>query len=254
MKKDKLRGKVALVTGASSGIGKAVCLELIQEGCRVGLLARRSDLLNELEQTIKEQGGEAIALPADVLIEGQVQEAVQTLLAAWGRIDIAIANAGVGRLHRIVKLTTEKVHQTMDLNFYGAWHIFEAVLPGMLNQGEGHLVGISSVASFRGLPKGGPYSASKAALTKLMESARVELKPKGISCTVIHPGYVHTPLADQNRTPMPFIVDADKAAIKIVKFIKQGRSEAVFPWQLAMMMPLYRILPNYIYDLLTRKF
>ncbi len=253
MKNNKLRGKVALVTGASSGIGKAVCLELAQEGCRVGLLARRSDLLKELEQEIKDRGGEAITLPADVLKEDQVQEAVQTLLTFWGRIDIAIANAGVGRLHRVANLTTEKIHQTLDLNFYGAWHILEAVLPGMLSRGEGHLVGISSVASFRGLPKGGPYSASKAALTKLMESARGELKPKGIACTVIHPGYVHPPLAAQNRTPMPFIVEADKAAIKIVKFIKQGRSEAVFPWQLALAMPLYRILPNRIYDLLTRK-
>ncbi len=253
-KKIDLRGKVALVTGASSGMGKAVCLKLAKEGCRVGLLARRAELLKELEQKINDQGGKAIALPTDVLKEDQVQGAVQTLLASWGQIDIAVANAGVGRFHRVAKLTTENIHSIMDLNFYGAWHIFEAVLPGMLNRGEGHLVGISSIASFRGLPKSGPYSASKAALTKLMESARVELKPKGICCTVIHPGYVHTPLADQNRMPMPFILEADQAAVKIVKFIKQGRSEAVFPWQMALVMPLYRLLPNKIYDRLAKNF
>jgi len=122
----------------------------------------------------------------------------------------------------------------------------------MLNRGEGHLVGISSIASFRGMPKSGPYSASTAALATLMESARVELKPKGISCTVIHPGYVHTPLTDRNRMSMPFIIKADKAAAKIVKFIKQGRSEVVFPWQMALLMPLYRNLPNALYDLISK--
>jgi len=250
--KKKLHGKVVLVTGASSGIGKAVSLQFAQEGCRVGLLARRSDLLNDVAQQIRDQGGEAIALPADVLNEDQVQEAVKQMLTSWDRIDIAVANAGLGRIHRITNLTTEKMHQVMDLNFYGVWHIFEAVLPDMLNRGEGHLVGISSIASFRGMPKSGPYSASKAALATLMESARVELKPKGISCTVIHPGYVHTPLTDRNRMSMPFIIEADKAAAKMVKFIRQGRSEVVFPWQMALLMPLYRNLPNALYDLISK--
>ncbi len=253
MKSTPLSGKVALVTGASSGIGEALARELAREGCRVGLLARRGQVLEEVAQEIRAQGGEGLALPADVLEKDQVQGAVDTLITSWGSVDIAVANAGLGRLHRIVNMTTEKVHQIMDLNFYGSWHVFEAVLPGMLNQGSGHLVGISSVASFRGMPKGGPYSASKAALTMLLESARAELRPKGIFCSVIHPGFVHTPMADQNNFKMPLAISADKAAVMIVRSIKRQRAETVIPWQLALVMPLWRALPNSLFDRLAAR-
>ena len=253
IRRTSLKNKVVLVTGASSGIGEALSLALAREGCRVGLLARREKLLSALEQQIKDQGGEALAMPADVMNQEQIRIAVNKALVYWGGIDIAVANAGLGRLHRVVNLTTEKVHKIMDLNFYGAWHLFEAVLPCMLRQGKGHLVGISSIASFRGLPKSAPYSASKAALTKFMESARGELRSKGIHCTVIHPGFVQTPLSSQNRMKMPFILKADEAADIIIKYIRQRRSEVVIPWQLALMMPIYRNLSNRLFDRLAAR-
>ena len=251
MKSVDLRGKVVLVTGASSGIGKALSEAFARNGCRVGLMARRKLELEDLADTIKSNSAEAIALPTDVVDPDQVKAAVDTVLNTWGRIDIAVANAGVGRLHRIVNLNSDKVRQIMDLNFYGAWYLFEAVLPGMLSQGSGHLVGISSLAALRAMPKSGPYSASKAALTMLMEAARVELRSKGINCTVIHPGFVSTPLANQNTFKMPFIIEAEEAADQIIKCINKRKSEAVVPRKLSPFAQLMRIIPNRLFDRIT---
>ncbi len=254
MKSADFQGKVVLVTGASSGIGKALAEAFAQKGCRVGLMARRKQELEDLAGTIKSRGAEALALPTDVVEPDQVTAAVDTVLNAWGRVDIAVANAGVGRMHRIVNLNSDKVRQIMDLNFYGAWYLFEAVLPGMLSQGSGHLVGISSLAALRAAIKSGPYSASKAALTMLMESARAELRPRGINCTVIHPGFVSTPLANQNTFKMPFIIEAEEAADQIIECIKKRRSEAVVPRKLSPFSQLMRIMPNRLFDRITSGF
>ncbi len=251
MRSYDLNGRTALITGASSGIGRALAEALARAGCQVGLIARRQVALTDVATHIEQFGGRALPLPADVLAPELLKDVVVTAMQAWGRIDIAVANAGVGRLHRVANLTTEKISDIMNLNFYGAWNLFNAVLPGMLAAENGHLVGISSVASFRGAPKSAPYSASKAALDKFMESMRVELKPKGIYCTVIHPGFVNTPLAAQNNFKMPFILEADDAARRIIRIIAKRKSEAVIPWQLAAFAPFYRLLPNRLFDKLT---
>ena len=251
MRRVDLKGRTAVISGASSGIGRALAEELARVGCPVGLVARRQDLLEEAAANIERSGGRALPLPADVLDPEQLGDAVGKAMQEWGRIDIAVANAGVGRLHRIVNITSEKIADIMNLNFFGAWNLFDAVLPGMLESGSGHLVGISSVASFRGVPKSAPYSASKAALDKFMESMRTELKPKGIYCTVIHPGFVNTPLAAQNNFKMPLMIEADDAARRIIRIISRRKPEAVIPWQLAIFMPLYRMLPNRLLDKLT---
>jgi len=248
MKRRNLSGKHILITGASSGIGRELALNLAKRGCRIGLIARREKELTLLAQEIPNLSGDALVLPADVTKRLDVQQRIQQFIDKWGHIDILIANAGVGLLHKAANLNTEKVDVTMQLNFYGTWYPIEAVLPGMLAYGQGHIVAISSVAAFRGLPKAAPYSASKVAIARFLESMRVELKGQGINFTTIYPGFVRTNMTAKNRFKMPFILEASDAASKIIRAIEKQKAEVVIPWQIAIFSHIIRILPNAVFD------
>lgn len=250
----ELKGARVLLTGGSDGIGRALALALGAEGARVALVARREDKLREVAEQVRAAGGEAIVCPADVTAEGEVDVAVDALRAMWdGGPDLVIANAGIGYMSKVERADWGKVLEVIDVNVGGAIRTIGAALPSMLEQGSGHVVGVASPAGFRGLPRSGAYSASKAALTRFLESLRVEVQPKGIEVTTVHPGFVRTPLTDTNKTPMPFIIEADVAAQHILKAIKKGRREVMFPWQMAMVMHTLRRLPNALFDRIARK-
>ena len=239
---------VTLITGASTGIGAALALELARRGHRVGLIARRPELLASLAATITEAGGTAAWAVADVTQRAELAEACAKLEAELGPCDLMVANAGSGGPTPAHKVPIDAIEQILDLNVRGVLYAIGAVLPGMVARKSGHIAAVSSVAGFRGLPGTGGYSASKAYVTTLLESFRVDLKRSNIAVTSIHPGFIDTPLTAVNRFKMPFLMSADRAARLIANGLERRRSELTFPWQMKLLMNLARLLPNWIYD------
>lgn len=239
---------VTLITGASTGIGAALALELAKRGHRVGLIARRPDLLIEVVAKIEGAGGKAAWAVADVTRRAELAEACAKLEAELGPCDLMVANAGSGGPTPAHKTPIEAIEHILDLNVRGVLYAIGAVLPGMVARKSGHIAAVSSVAGFRGLPGTGGYSASKAYVTTLMESFRIDLKRSNIAVTSINPGFIDTPLTAVNRFPMPFLMSAERAARIIADGLERRRSELTFPWQMKLLMNLARLLPNWIYD------
>lgn len=240
--------RVALVTGGSTGIGRAVAHRLGAAGTAVSLLSRRPDLLEATAREIREAGGSAIAVPCDVRDRVQVLAAVIETNRRLGPVDLLVANAGVGHLVSAKRFEAPAAEEIFRVNLLGVVYAIEAVLPAMLEREGGHLAAISSLAGWRGMPQSGPYGSSKAAVDTLLESLRVELAPSGVKVTTVHPGFIRTAMTAPNRFPMPFLMDADDAARRIVRAIRLGRRTYAFPWQTALLMRLIRHLPNAIYD------
>lgn len=247
------QNKVALVTGASSGIGRALALELARRGAAVGLLARREDLLREVVREIEAQGGKASALPADVTDTNAVRAAVSALQSEFGPIDLLIANAGVGATTAGGKLEPEGVAKVFSVNVIGVVNSVTAVIPQMVERGRGQLAVISSLAAYRGLPKSAAYCASKAAISSLFESLRLDLQPKGIDVTIIHPGFIKTPLTAGRQAKLPFVLEADDAARKMIRVIEKRKKSYAFPWQLATIVRAGMLMPNFMYDWISRR-
>jgi short-subunit dehydrogenase len=240
--------RTALITGASSGIGSELALELSRRGWRVALLARRREALEALAARIAAAGGEADVFVADVIDAAAVARAAADLLAVRGSIDLAVANAGIGQSGPIAKADPAQARATLRTNVEGTLNLIAAVLPSMLEGRSGHIVGIASLAGFRGLPGSAIYSASKAALRSLLEAARVELAPKGILVTTINPGFVRTPMTAANRFRMPFLMEADEAARRIADAIEARKKELGFPLPMSLFVRLARLLPNAVWD------
>ncbi|HEX6284329.1 MAG TPA: SDR family NAD(P)-dependent oxidoreductase, partial [Pyrinomonadaceae bacterium] len=186
--------KTVMITGASSGIGKGLALEIAARGGRVGLLARREDVLNEIVDQIRSRNGTAIAIAADVRDPKAVRAAADRIRSELGPIDVMIANAGVGATKHASELDPDQVAEVININVLGAVNSVSAVVPEMVERGSGHLVAISSLAGYRGLAKSAAYCASKAALSSFFESLRIDLRHTGVTVTIIHPGFIKTPL------------------------------------------------------------
>ncbi|MCA1629709.1 MAG: SDR family NAD(P)-dependent oxidoreductase [Acidobacteria bacterium] len=240
--------KVVLITGASSGIGRALAVELGKRGASTGLLARRADSLREVAREVEAAGGRALVLPADVKDAASVRAAADELRAEFGAIDVLVANAGVGVLTDDPARLGEQVAETIEINLIGAANSAGAVLPEMIARGEGQLVAISSLASYRGLPKSGAYCASKAAMNALFESLRIDLKGTGVAVTIIKPGFIKTPLTAGREAQMPYLLELDDATRKILRAIEARRTAYAFPWQLASIVRLARFFPDSLYD------
>ena len=240
--------RTALITGASSGIGKELALELSRRDFRVALMARRREPLDELAAHIALRGGEADVLVADVTDPDAVTRCVGDLIAKRGQIDLAIANAGIGQSGPIAKLDPEHARATLRTNVEGTLNLMTAVLPSMIERRSGHIVGIASLAGFRGLPGSAIYSASKAAMRAILEGARVELAPKGILVTTVNPGFIRTPMTASNQFRMPFLMDADEAARRIADAIESRKKEFNFPLPMSLFVRIGRLLPNALWD------
>ena len=192
-----LDNHVAIVTGASSGIGEATARHLSKEGATVVLAARREDELNTLKSDIEADGGTALVVPTDVTDRDAVKALAQKTTDEYGRIDILVNNAGIMPLTYLHNLRTDDWYQTVDVNVYGVLHAVEAVLPTMIEQKRGHVVNISSTAGRKVYPGGAVYSATKYAVRALSEGMRQELGPRyGIRVTCVEPGAVATELTD----------------------------------------------------------
>jgi NAD(P)-dependent dehydrogenase (short-subunit alcohol dehydrogenase family) len=245
--------RVVLITGASSGIGRGLTLELARLGARAGLLARRADFLQEVVAEIETHGGKALALPADVTDASAVRAAVDTLQQRFGPIDLLIANAGVGATVAGGRLEPDGVARVFNVNVIGVVNCVTAVIPQMIERGRGHLAVISSLAAYRGLPKSAAYCSSKAAISSLFESLRLDLQPKGIDVTIIHPGFIKTPLTAGRQAKLPFLMEVDDAARKMIRAIEKRKKSYAFPWQLATIVRVGMVMPTFLYDWISRR-
>lgn len=247
------RDKTVMITGASSGIGRGLALELSKRGAQLGLIARRADKLAELTREIETANGKAIALPADVMDAASLATAATQLRATFGPIDVLIANAGVGATVDGAELKGSTVAGVINVNVLGAANSVEAVVPEMVKRGSGQLVVISSLAAYRGLPKSAAYCASKAAVSAFFESLRLDLQPRGIDVTIIHPGFIKTPLTAGRHAQMPFLMELEDAVAEIISAIEKRKKSYAFPWQLATIVRAGMIMPNFMYDWISRR-
>jgi short-subunit dehydrogenase len=242
-------GKTVFLTGASSGIGEGLALALSKKGAVLGLVARRAELLRELAEKCEKSGGIARAYPADVTDPSAVEETFQEFFHEFSTIDVMIANAGIGGNDESTRnYHPPSVKKVVDVNLIGAVNSVHAVLPRMLERGHGQLVAISSLAGFRGLPRSAAYSASKAGMTAFFESVRLDVKNKGISVTIIQPGFIKTPLTAGRANKMPFIMELDDAIPLFLKAIEKRKKFAAFPWQLATIVRAGKFMPAWMYD------
>ncbi|HEX8723667.1 MAG TPA: SDR family NAD(P)-dependent oxidoreductase [Pyrinomonadaceae bacterium] len=244
---------MVLITGASSGIGRALALELGRRGARLGLTARRAEELLRVAEEVGRAGGEALALPADVRGPEAMKEAAGRVRERWGKIDVLIANAGMSTTTAGTRLDATEAGDVISINVLGVVNSVAAVLPDMLERRSGHLVAISSLASYRGMPKSGAYSASKAAVSTFFESLRVDLSKSGVDVTVIHPGFIRTPMTAGRKKKLPFLLEVEDAACRIIRAVERRARTYAFPWQLASLVRVIRHMPGRLYDRLAAK-
>ena len=239
------------LTGASSGIGEALARHYAARGATLGLVARREDLLKQLAATL---GNPCELYPCDVRDARAINSAAAHFMARHGEPDLVIANAGIsiGNLTEHAE-DLESMREVVEVNVMGMVTTFQPFVAPMRTRGAGRLVGIASVAGFRGLPGATAYSASKAAAIRYLEGLRVEMRGTGVGVTTICPGYIATEMTRRNPYPMPFIIPADDAARRFARAIDAGKSYVVIPWQMAIVGKLMGLLPNGIYDRLASK-
>ena len=243
------KDKVVFLTGASSGIGEALAIALSKKGATLGLLARREELLADLAAKCEDAGGKARRFVGDVVDADAVHAAAEKFRSEFGHIDIMIANAGMGGNDAATRAyEPASVKKLIDINLLGAVNSIHAVLPHMIESGSGHLVAISSLAGYRGLPKSAAYSASKAGMTAFFESVRLDNAKHGIDVTIIHPGFIRTPLTAGRANTMPFLMELDDAIPHFIGAIAKKKKFAAFPWPLAMIVRLAKIMPSWLYD------
>ena len=171
----------------------------------------------------------------------------------FGVIDVLIANAGIGSTNDAAELRATEVAGVINVNVIGAANSVAAVVPEMVAKGHGQLVVISSLAAYRGLPKSAAYCASKAAVSAFFESLRLDLQPRGLDVTIIHPGFIKTPLTAGRHAQMPFLMELDDAVEKILRAIEKKKKSYAFPWQLASIVRAGMIMPIFMYDWISSR-
>ncbi len=244
----RIDARVAAITGASSGIGAELARQLARLGVRVGLTARRVEDLEALAGSIRSEGGTASVAQADALDPAGTRAALGRIAADLGPIDLLVANAGVGLGTPGAAFSGEVFARMVGVNLLGPAHAIEAVLPSMIERGRGQVVGISSLAGYRGLPGSSGYSATKAGLTALLEGLRPELARLGVAVTVVHPGYVRTPMTAGQANRQPFLMDCEPAVGRIVRGIARKSRRVDFPGPMVGLLRVARALPGWMFD------
>ena len=248
-----MRAARVWLTGASSGIGAALVTRLVERGARVAITARRVDLLEAIARDHSKGGSSLLVVPADVTDPAAVAVAARRIEAEWGGIDLAIFNAG-GSVASIPQSAVRNPQfaapdfvDTMALNYFSVVYGIDAVLPGMLARGSGHIAAVASLAGYRASSVALPYSAAKAAVIHLIEGLRLSTGSRGIAFTIINPGFVRTPLTARNTFRMPFLVEANVAAERIVRGLERRKREIHFPAPLSWTVKFLRLLPGSFY-------
>ena len=237
--------KIAVITGASAGIGKALALELASRGYDLGLFARRGDALDALAKEVRAKHGRKVETAIlDVSHDEDVGPALDAIAAKLGGMDVVIANAGITAIHRTGAGDFEVEKQVLRTNLIGAMATIDAAVRHFRTKGKGHVVGVSSIAAYRPIPGSGAYSASKAALTSYLDAARRELRKKGITVTAIHPGFIETEITSDMKK-YPFLVSAEAAAREMADAIEAKKEDVLVPaWPWRVLVPVMRVLPE----------
>jgi short-subunit dehydrogenase len=243
------KDRVAVVTGAASGIGRALCLLLAREGARVGLVDRDQERLASLTGELLSDGVPCATATADVCDRQAVREAFASFTRQLGPADILVACAGITGVTLVDDLAVDQTEAILQANLLGVAYAIDAVLPGMLARKKGQIVALSSLAGCRGMPFSAAYSASKAALSAYLESLRPALRRRGIAVTTVLPGFVRTPLMMKAgvQPPMP-MMEPEEAARHILKAIRGRHRVYSFPWSTDLGIRFLRSLPAGIYD------
>lgn len=254
------REHVAVVTGGSEGIGLAIAQHLSREGARLVIGARRKEQLEVAAASLRKGGRECRAVPCDVTIPQQVGRLMEAGLERWDRIDIVVANAGVGLSGEFKDLSRDDLRQVFEVNVQGVLNTIQAALPAMLERGSGRIVLVSSVLGFRGVPGFAGYCATKAALNALAEALHVELAPHGIHVLLACPGLTETRFAEARLGPKTDAdmrgklkaQDADDCGRLIVKALRKGKRRVVLTRDGRLLNRLSRHLPGLVDRLIAR--
>jgi short-subunit dehydrogenase len=262
-----LENKVVLITGASSGFGEDAALMFAAEGCKVVLAARRIDRLQNLAAKIQDAGGEAIAIPVDIVEAIEVQNMVQTTLDLYGQIDILFNNAGIGRVEWFEKHTAERdINMLVQVNLTALMQVTRAVLPHMLARGKGHIINMVSVAGLMSPPLITSYSASKFGVRAFTDSLRREVTPLGIKVSGIYPGPASTEFghhvgknAAYNSVSKKIRVHMTSkyVARRVVDVAKRPRRSLIIPWWFRIIFvfeTLFPVVMDWIYFYFVRKY
>ena len=238
------------ITGASSGIGKALAIKFANEGWKVAASARRENLLKELSQ----ESENIYPFPLDVTDVDQCKTVFENIIEKFKDIEISIFGTGIHDPKSEKKFNLDKIREIMEVNYFGTMNCINAVYNYYNNKKSGQISIISSVAGYRGLPAAGAYCASKAALTSFTESLNFEMKMKNVRVSLISPGFIKTPMTDQNDFPMPMIKSPEFAANEIYKGLTEKKGfEIHFPKAFTFIMKFLQILPNGLYFKLVSK-
>jgi len=245
-----MNNKVIWITGGSSGIGKALAYKFANEGWQVALSARREELLNE----ISESNNNIHSFPLDVLDVEKCKEVFNKIVSKFENIDIAVFSTGIHDPNSERKLNLESIRKIMETNFFGTMNSINSVYNYFKEKKSGHISIVSSVAGYRGLPIAGAYCASKSALISYAESLYFDMKRFNVRVSVINPGFIKTPMTDQNPFPMPMIVSPEFAAEEMFKGLTKSKSfEIHFPKKFTFIMKILKIMPNWLYLKLIKK-
>ena len=238
------------ITGASSGIGRALAIKFSNQGWQVAASARRENLLNDLNKN----NPNIHAFVLDVKDEKSVRNVFQNILQKFETLDICVFATGIHDPEAEKKLSSEKIREIMETNFFGTLNCIMAVNSFFREKKDGHIAIVSSVAGYRGLPAASGYCASKAALTSLAESLYFDFKRKNVKVSLISPGFIKTPMTDRNTFPMPMIKSPEYAAEKIfVGLTKKNSFEIHFPKSFTILLKLLKIMPNWLFFWLVEK-
>ena len=242
-------GQVVWLVGASSGIGRATAKRLHQLGAQVVISARSTAALLQFERS--HEG--SLGLPLDVNDHPAMQAAADTIVAKYGRIDLVVYCAGYYKAMRATQFDLAQAIMHDDVNYRGALRLLDVVLPLLLRQDSGHLSLVASVAGYRGLPKGLAYGPTKAALINLAETLYLDLQSRHIGVSLINPGFVETPLTEQNDFKMPALISADQAALEIIDGWEAGQFEIHFPKRFTLWLQALRHLSAGLYFKAVRR-
>ncbi|MEM7183683.1 MAG: SDR family NAD(P)-dependent oxidoreductase [Spirochaetota bacterium] len=256
-----LQKKVAVVTGASQGIGRAISLALAKKGCRLALIARGKDKLQLVADEITSQGGKAEIYPSDMSDPEAVYQVMQQIESDAGSLDILVNNAGLGTFKPLHLTSKEELLQPLYLPYASALVAVHAVLPGMSERGSGHIVNLTSPAGYFPIPNMIPYTSSRYAIVGLSLSLHDELAPKGIGVSLLCPGHVDTGYFENNNADMDWYpkisklfptIQAEDVAKQVISAIRYNKKEVIFPFTLWFMTRFTQTFPDPTYFFLKR--
>lgn len=240
---EQARWNTVWITGASSGIGHELARLLAGKANHIAISARSEEKLSALAA----QSPTAVVYPLDVTDADAVAACASSIESGCGSIDLAILNAGAWSIMSVDEFDLNRVREGVEVNLMGVMNALNALLPLLLARGSGHIAIVASLAGYRGLPRSLAYGPTKAALISLAETLRTELEPRGITVSLINPGFVDTPMTRDNPFPMPGLMSAREAAERIVAGLERGKFEIAFPFGFARVMKMLGHLPNWAY-------